>query len=163
MIGVIARQDDGLHPRSPGSFAQLIRRWNQRCLNSRDKHPKFNQKQQKKSRRKRKKNISSKKNTKKQTKQHLRFTNIPTDEKDQHLRRNPQKQKNNINNKSTKRIIGLVASSFILLFLSWNSTLKQQQRIEIWNQFCPNFFPIFPHWNLESVDQSQDEHSFAAL
>merc|ERR1712115_629001 len=48
MIGVIARPDDGLHPRSPGSFAQLIRRWNQRCLNSRDKHPKFNQKEQKK-------------------------------------------------------------------------------------------------------------------
>merc|ERR1712029_968364 len=108
MIGVIARPDDGLHPRSPGSFAQLIRRWNQRCLNSRDKHPKFNQKQQKKSRRKRKKRTYPQ-----IKKQHLRFTNIPTDEKNQHLRRNPQKQKNNINNKSTKRIIGLVASSFI--------------------------------------------------
>jgi len=63
MIGVIARQDDGLHPRSPGSFAQLIRRWNQRCLNYRDNHPKFNQKQQKKSRRKRKKHILKKKTT----------------------------------------------------------------------------------------------------
>jgi len=62
MIGVIARPDDGLHPRSPGSFAQLIRRWNQRCLNYRDNHPKFNQKQQKKSRRKRKKHILKKKN-----------------------------------------------------------------------------------------------------
>merc|ERR1712200_67953 len=63
------RPDDGLHPRSPGSFAQLIRRWNQRCLNSRDKHPKFNQKKQKKSRRKRK-NISSNKKTTSQIYQH---------------------------------------------------------------------------------------------
>merc|ERR1719227_60437 len=34
-------------------------------------------------------------------KQHLRFTNIPTDEKNQHLRRNPQKQKNNISDLPT--------------------------------------------------------------
>merc|ERR1712002_1097474 len=95
------RQDDGLHPRSPGSFAQLIRRWNQRCLYSRDKHPKFNQKHHKKSRRKKK--------------QHIKFTNIPTDEKNN--RRNPKQQHQKNNNKQTKRIFGLVASSFILLFL----------------------------------------------
>merc|ERR1712002_1364984 len=61
------RQDDGLHPRSPGSFAQLIRRWNQRCLYSRDKHPKFNQKHHKKSRRK-----------KKTTYPQINISNLPT-------------------------------------------------------------------------------------
>merc|ERR1712142_286265 len=55
----------------------------------------------------RKNNISSN--------QHLKFTNIPTDEKNN--RRNPKQQQQKNNNKQTKRIFGLVASSFILLFL----------------------------------------------
>jgi len=123
MIGVIARPDDGLHPRSPGSFAQRIRRWNQLCLNSRDKHPKFNQKQQKKSRRRKKNNISSN--------QQKNISNLPTFPRTKKIniseekkKRNPQRHQKN-NNKQTKRIIGLVASSFILLFLYWNTTLSK--------------------------------------
>merc|ERR1712002_462946 len=136
------RQDDGLHPRSPGSFAQLIRRWNQRCLYSRDKHPKFNQKHHKKSRRK-----------KKTTYPQINISNLPTFPRTK--KTIEETLNNNIKRTTTNKpnvFLGwlrhlLYSCSFFLKFHSKTTTTKNRDL----ESFLSQLFSQFSSMKLKQV------------